>query len=262
MVKYSFRQRAGRVVKKVIRKGYKMAKKRYINKKGNFRLSRLAKDVAMVKRVINVEKKRNASAYTGVVGQVNGAGGGAAMIDITPTISQGVAVNERTGNSVKLTGCYIQGQFLQQGNTLDSNKFSVEIWCHKNKEVPMSLASTGTEIYNPSPFSGQIDLVSQRSQDYFSDYVCIKKQLVYVKGDQYSTTNIVRNATFNMPVKLNRHLRWNNSGTLIQGQLFMIIRAQNGNCSLTTASTANIAHQGVATGYSYGINSIFYNVDN
>lgn len=261
MPKLGFRKRAGRVVRRVVRKGVKYAKKRYINKAGNFRLGRLVKDVAMVKKLINVEKKRYNSSTSGVVGQVNGAGGGAVMLDITPTIAQGTNASQRTGNSVKMTGLYIQGQFIQQSSALDSNRFSIELWCHKNKEVPMSLGSTGAEIYGASPFSGQIDMVSRRNQDYFSDYVCLRKRTAYVRGDT-NNTNIFKNTTFNMGVKLQRHLRWDDAGNLINGQYFLIIRAQSGNCSSSTASTADIAHKGTNTGYTYGLNISQYYVDN
>lgn len=262
MPKYGFRKRVGRVVRRVVRKGVKYAKKRYVSKKGNFKLGRLAKDVAMVKKLINVEKKRANTQFSGVVGQVNGAGGGAVIIDLTPALVQGDNASNRNGNSVKITGVHINGQFIQQSSAIDRQVFSVEIWCHKTKEVPMSLASTGAEIYANSPFSNQIDLVSRRNQDYYSDYVCLRKRRVFIAGDTYSATNIFRNNTFNLGMKLNRHLRWNDAGTLINGQYFMIIRAQSGNCSTTTASTANVAHQGINTGYTYALDCMHYYVDN
>lgn len=240
----------------------RVLKKRYAPR-GTLRVGRIARDVAMIKSVINVEKKRlGGTNYTGVLGQVNGGGGGAVMIDITPNLAKGADANQRNGNSVKMTGMYIQGQFIQQSAAIDRNFVSIELWCHKNKEVVMSLSSTGAEIYTASPFSGQIDMVSRRNQDYFSDYVCLKKQRVAVTGDTYSATNILRNATFSFPVKLNRHLRWNDSNTLINGQLFLIMRCQSGNSSTTTASTANIAHVGINTGLNYALDQVTYFVDN
>lgn len=263
MPKYGFRKRVGRVVRRVVRKGVKYAKKRYVNKKGNLRLNRLVKDVAMVKKLINVEKKRYTQTYTyDFLGQVNGAGGGAYIADLTPLIAQGTGASQRTGNSVKMTGMYLQGQLIQQQSAIDSNIVSVEVWFHKTKEVTMSLSSTGNEIYNNSPFSNQIDMISRRNQDYFSDYVCIRKKRVVVRADTYSATNILRNATFGMGLKLNRHLRWNDAGTLINGQLFLLVRCQSGNGSSTTASTANIPHQGINTGLKFSLDQITYYVDN
>jgi len=262
MPKYGFRKRVGRVVRRVVRKGVKYAKKRYVSKKGNLRLGKIVRDVAMVKKLINVEKKRFSSNYTGVLGQVNGAGGGAVMLDITPFITKGNDANQRNGNSIKMTGLYIQGQFLQQSAAIDRNTVSVELWCHKNKEVGMSLASTGNEIYTNSPFSNQIDFVSRRNQDYFSDYVCLRKKMVRVTADTFSGTNIVRNATFSFPIKLNRHLRWSDSNVLINGQIFLIMRCQSGNASASTGSTANIPHQGINTGLTYALDQITYYVDN
>lgn len=263
MPKYGFRKRVGRVVRRVARKGVKYAKKRYVSKKGKFRLGRLVKDVAMVKKLINVEKKRYTQTYTyDFLGQVNGAGGGAYITDLTPLIAQGTGASQRTGNSVKMTGMYLQGQLIQQSGALDSNVVSVEVWFHKTREVAMSLSSTGNEIYNNSPFSNQIDMVSRRNQDYFSDYVCIRKKRVIVRADTYSATNILRNATFGMGLKLNRHLRWNDAGTLVNGQLFLLVRCQSGNGSSTTASTANIPHQGTNTGLKLSLDQITYYVDN
>lgn len=255
--------RVGKVVRKYAKKGLKMVKRRYVGKSGKFRLGKLVKDVQMIKSVVNVEKKRYTAQYTyDFLGQVNGAGGGAYITDLTPLIAQGTGSSQRTGNSVKMTGMYLQGQIIQQSSAIDSNVVSVEVWFHKTREVVMSLSSTGNEIYQNSPFSNQIDIISRRNQDYFSDYVCIKKQRVIVRADTYSATNILRNATFNMGLKLNRHLRWNDAGTLINGQLFLLVRCQSGNGSSTTASTANIPHQGINTGLKFALDQITYYTDN
>lgn len=240
----------------------RVLKKRYAPR-GTLRVGRIARDVAMLKSLVNVEKKRYTQTYTyDFLGQVNGAGGGAYIADLTPLIAQGTGASQRTGNSVKMTGCYFQGQIIQQSSAIDSNIVSIEVWFHKTREVPMSLSSTGNEIYQNSPFSNQIDIISRRNQDYFSDYVCLRKKRVVVRADTYSATNILRNATFNLGMKMNRHLRWNDAGTLVNGQFFLLVRCQSGNGSSTTASTANIPHQGTNTGLKFALDQITYYVDN
>lgn len=249
------------VLRRLVATAGRAIKKRYVGRKG-LKVGRIAKDVMMLKRLVNVEKKRAISTYSGTVGQVNGAGGGAAIFDITPALTQGDTAGSRNGNVVKVVSMYMQGQFIQQSATLDGCRISIEIWCHKAREVPMSLSSTGAEIYVPSPFSGQIDLVSRRNQDYFSDYVCLRKVAVWVPNDTYGASNQFKNKTFNIGVKLQRHLRWSDAGTLINGQMFLIMRCQHGNASASTASTANVAHQGVNTGWKYDLQNTVYFVDN
>ena len=44
-------------IKKVVRKGRSMAKKRYITRTGGYRVNRMAKDLMSIKRQLNVEHK-------------------------------------------------------------------------------------------------------------------------------------------------------------------------------------------------------------
>jgi hypothetical protein len=218
----------------------------------------------MVKRLINVEKKFANTSYDLVSGQVNGLGGGANIFDVTPSfIGKGSDRNQRTGNSIKLTGIHFEGQFQHQSITSDSNVVIIELWKPRaTAGVPMSLSSTGEELFNTNPFINQIDFQSRRNSDYYHDYYRLRYLVVKIPGD-LTNVNINRTINFRMGVKLNHHLRWKDDNTLIGGQIFMTIRCASGNSSGTTNATdPDLSHTATNTGLKTRIAQISYYVDN
>lgn len=83
-------------------------------------MSRIAKDVMMIKSRLNVEKRfRLGDVQTANVAQMNFNALGFETHDLTPLWSQGLTESNRIGNSLKLTGF----------NYEDSIKRSVKL-CH------------------------------------------------------------------------------------------------------------------------------------
>lgn len=263
MPKLGFRKRAGRIVRRVVNRGVKYAKRRYINKKGNLRLGKVVRDIAQVKRMLNTEKKQAVGVYSGFVAQVDGNADGAVIFDITPSIAQGDDFNQRNGRKLKITSAYIQGQFYQQNGNHNSGHIVIELWRHKTQEKTMSLASTGQELFDANPITTMLDSYCSRNQSYFKEYIKVATRKVYIKQDNYSSVGNTERQ-FKIPLKLNYHMTWNTrDNTFMDGQIFVTMRCSTGNKSGTTTSTnTNISQTAIDTGYRYNLHTKFYYVDN
>lgn len=85
-------------------------------------IAKLAAEIRGIKQRQNVEKKHYEAVLTGTgdeayeVGQVDADAEGTQNIDITPSISQGIAHNQRVGNSLKLTGIALKYQIHGMDN--------------------------------------------------------------------------------------------------------------------------------------------------
>ena len=236
------------------------ASKRYGTKGGGVRYGRMVKDVARVVSMVNAEKKYVTYPVASfAVGQLANNSSGARQFDVTPLMSQGTDVSSRNGNSIKICSSFFQFQVQQQSSTVTTAiKLRVELWLAKG--VPLgAFASTGnaapiTDLYEPSVFSGVIDMTSTRQPDHFQDYRLIASRTIQVPGDQVSGGDI-QAKTFTMPIKWNRgkghHIRYsgvsNSSADIGNGQIFMVFRADIGNRD-TTASTKDVPLTAATTG--------------
>lgn len=229
----------------------KVARKRpvYRKKRG---VSTLAKRVNQLVYQMKPEKKQITYLTEDSVGQVDGNNQGALMLDITPTPQQGTAISQRIGQSIKLTGMFFQGQLIQQASTTDTGYVVIEIWKHKSKEVVIN-ASSLNEIYSNNPFSTTVDLSSRRNQNFFSDYVCLRRTKIYVPQDMFNNSTRCKNWTLPVKFKNGHTVRFDNLNNVINGQLLMIVRSSSGNKSPVTASTisANIPFTAINTGWKY-----------
>ena len=256
--------------KKVAKKVGRAIRKRYYGK-GKLNVRRIAKDVAMVKSLINVEKKRNewanAVGSPTWVGQVNGNASGAQIVDITPIVTQGTSNNQRTGNVIKMTSFYHRFQVLQQGNNTKQGKVIIEYWLVKGQNVPATSA-TLEKLFNDNVFMPSapyyIDYNCSRNPDYFADFIPLAKKVVYMKAD--NTSADVVTSTFAISrKKFNHHIRYDpGTGNVISGQIIMTLRADCGNRSSATAytDTGYIPESAINSGYGVQINFTNYYVDN
>jgi len=90
------------LLKKASRAVKKQLKNRYFNKNGALSSSRIFKDVAKLKMMINAEKKRYEISVNGVAfAQLNGNAAGLYALDITPIPAVGSNFNQRSGSSIK-----------------------------------------------------------------------------------------------------------------------------------------------------------------
>lgn len=268
------RKRVGRVVRKAGRYAYKKTGLKNPIKKGRLSSARLYKnaskiaqigaEVAVLRGMMNAEKKRWLNGVNNTaVGQVNGNTSGAYTSDITPVMSQGVTYNTRNGSSIKWTSAYLQLQFIHQAATQSTIKGSIYIIKVKNAIIPS--ATLLSNFFNPSPFITSTTIYDDnctRNQDYFKDFVVLKRKKFYVACDKISGQP--NQTTIKMPLKLGHHVKFSgDTNTLTDGQVWMLIVTDNGNMNSATASSVgNISNTAVNTGLNLCWNIVDYYVDN
>lgn len=250
-------------LKKVVRKAAKYAgkqvKKRYVGKRG-FRLSQIAKDVMILKSLVNVEKKfiesnvvRFTDAPLGQVTSLNSTGMYAK--DITPLPTQGIGQNQRTGNEWKIVSLCLKGQVRQQGNNITEMKVKIYIVRSIGPTVDVNGAIIqGAQFLSVNPISQVIDYNSTRNVDFFKNYRVMKVIHITLPADQTSDTKGYKD--FQYITKLSHHVKMSqDSNTQIaNGQIMLIAVADSGN---TSATASNLSYIPVATATS-GANLSFY----
>jgi len=257
-----------RFVKKAVKKAAGAAKKRYFKGKGYAKpnLATMVRDLALVKRSLNVEKKNIISSVTTntAIGQVlaNDGLSGQQIFDVTPAIVQGIGYNQMTGNSVKLVSMALFGQIKQQSATRHPMRCKVTLFqVVGTPQVPATMLSNAT-LYERNPLTTCVDYNSQRNVNYFRDYKILGTKYVYLMPAPVSGELILQNFKFVM--KLSHHLKWdNNTTTLTAGQIMLHVSSDSGNSSAVTASTlTTIPITAVSTGASIQFYTKYYYVDN
>jgi hypothetical protein len=203
------------------------------------------------------------------VAQLNGNASGHWLIDITPTPSQGVGFENKTGNQFKLTGSHYDFQFEGQSNTTSGIKIKIEIiqvvgQPYSTVSDIMGRYITNTKFVRTSggAVANVYDMNSDRDQDYFTNFRVLKRKFVYLKNDDLTGEVVVNRVKFGMKYK-NFHVRTNdNDPNLSRGQILMLITADRGNISATPSTNTGIPVAGAFTGASFQYENIHYFVDN
>lgn len=245
--------------KNLKKQGKGAVKKRYTTKTGGVKTNQIMKDAMLAYKMLNAEKKYISQEVSSIqVAQVNGNGNGWRQYDCTPVPALGDTVNQMNGSSLKLTTSLFQFQVSGMTACISKNRLIVDIY--KVGGTPISVITTDsgtpmTEIYEPTIFSGVIDANSTRFQNNYSDYTLIRSMKVKLDAEQQ--TGEIATKTFSMPIKYNRgkghHIRYANprvggSADIDNGQIVMLLRAENGNHSGATVSTQSIPITAINTG--------------
>lgn len=231
--KVPFYKRVGRFARKVVKKRY-----------GTFnkpKITNIAKDVAMLKHLVNVEKKKTditLSTKTGVAqfADVALATTGCYAVRITPTIYQGIGSAQRTGNSLKIVSSMINIQFTAQEHCRNNTRLR---WYIINvPEEDMGLTDLKQKFFDENPFSGVIDYNSARNPDNFTQFKIIKSGTSYIKMEQYPANHSSTRYSANVkcPLRLNHHLKYASNTTAItqKNQFYILVVADNGDTSAST----------------------------
>lgn len=265
---------------RVKKTGYKKALKKFgrnvykatglVNpmKKGKLSTARLIKDVALIKKSLNTEKKiydipMNNTSY--VVGQVYAQDtatnwvSGHYIADVTPIPAQGVTYQTRNGDSIKLSGIYGKIQFYQQGSCVSMVKGVIEFV--KVLGTPITSTAFMSAYLQPNDFikaqaSKDIyDLNASRDVDSFKNFRVIRRIPFNLKADATSSDNVITNKTLSL--KTNHHVKFDkNTTTVSNGQIFMVIRVDSGNSGNTTI-TGNPQSLPIVTSFS-GLRFSYY----
>lgn len=217
-------------------------------KKGKLSTSRLMKDVSMLKSIINAEKKELKFLPTVAnIGQVQGAGYGYYLQDITPIMSQGNTGQTRNGISIKVHSFVLKGQLIQQSGAQQAQKIKIEIFL--NKSTPLSTSGLINSIYDVNALNNYYDINSPRAIDTYKNWVKVCSKRFSIGQDQQSGVTGFKDLI--VPIKFkNYHVKFDsdNTNTVTNGQLIMVITADSGNSSSSVAGTGYIPVTAVNTG--------------
>jgi len=235
-----FIKRAKRYAKGVVKRGVKMAKKRYMTKKGP-NIKNIYNDVAMLKHLVNIEKKRFDFTLQNSVSfaQSNTVGvSGQYAISLSPnTMSEGVAQGQRIGQSIKLVSGYLSMQIQQQVNTVNDLKIKWYVVCRPDNSALSSNATSIAQFFEPNPFSGVNDYYSSRDPEYFGAFRIIRTGIVELKQDQITSgTSIVQK---NIPLKLDLHQKYNTDtvSPTVKNNVMLFLVCSGGDVALSSGAT-------------------------
>lgn len=251
-------------VRKLGRKAYRATGLVNPVKKGKLSSSRLFKDVAMLKSMLNAEKKQISTANTiASVSQVFGVNGQGYWIqDVTPIVSQNVTGTGRVGNSIKIHSMCLKGQLIQQAAAVQAQKIKIEFFM--NKGTTLSTSGLITSIYDNNLLNGLVDINATRAVDTYKNWVCVSRKFYTINQDNQS--NVTGFKDILIPLKFKSwHIKYDdtNSNTVTNGQLIMVVTADSGNANTTTASTVpNIPVTAANTGSSLNFYINYWYYDN
>lgn len=276
----AWKKTARQVEKKVFGSGG--AKRRYgIGKgKGGIKIDAIAKDLMMLKSRLNSEKKekREVEITTGKVGQVFNDFSGYWYQDITPTLGQGTGADERVGNSLKMTGCNLNFQFIGQDRCVTGRKIKIGLYRVRDPSLgPTDISSDiVTDVFDSNPLTGLFDYNAAKAyRNSKNDGVaCIREKTVYLpkveivnySGGSGLADNDYEKAykTLNFPVKLNDLLRYEqDNDNLPNGFRYVIVvRADCGNSGTANSNIQNIPVVADNTGVTFRMGQRWWYVDN
>lgn len=257
----AYNSKAGKVVRKITGDRYGRGATQLITKG----VPQLAKDVLMMKKMLNAEKKRIGVATANTAfGQLNFNSSAYIASDITPIPAQGITSATRNGASIKLNSAFLKFQVYHQSSTTQPIKFKIMI--AKVAGIPESNMNTFfQQCWQPNTFlsSTIYDFHSQPNPDYFRSYKIIKSRTVTVPADQITGVNMIKDISIPLKFK-NHHIRFSADTTTVSaGQLVMWVVADCGNISSGSSSTVTpIAVSGTSTGLIMNTSFMWYYYDN
>lgn len=258
--------------KSLVKAGTKYVKGRYAPG-GKLDIGTIARDLAYLKLMINVEKKffKSTSASPLYVGQVNGNVSGHNMIYATPRPTQGDGQQYRQGSSLKLISQRYNLQFVQLSAQQSAMKGVIYVVETRGKPIgPLSIANEIDEMFignqwisNYNAGTQVYDLTCRRNVDYMGNCRILRKVPFSLKQDNISGQTQIKTVSFGMKYK-NRHVKFDGNTTDVSaGEIFLVIMLDSGNANSVTACTLNgVPITAVSTGTSVNWDITSYFVDN
>jgi len=109
------------------------------------------------------------------------------------------------------------------------------------------------------------DIYSNRVPDTYKNFRVLRKVKFQTPIDSLASQTTIKHIKFGLSGKQLGHIRWATDGTTItEGDTFMVITCDNGNCSLTTActATAGVPQATSNTGLFFNMKFTHYYYDN
>lgn len=219
-------------------------KKNYKNKTSNKKIA------SIVKKEINKcgakpEMKRTDTTYAvvdGVVGQCVGNSNGWYGADITPALSQGNGVSQRIGNRCKIHSAYMTVQLRQMSGASHPTKLKFYLFHDKSSNTD-AVSTIVDNLFNYNEYIGGgasiYDYNSTRNMDYISDLTLLRTWTSYIRADSVSSQLNLKTYSLGFKWKKPKELAFFStaSANVSTGKFFLIVMADSGNASTTTAST-------------------------
>lgn len=231
-------------------------------------MSKLAKDVMMIKASLNTEKKfRDTFESDLSVGQVRDNGDGFSAFDVTPNITQGVADSQRVGNSIKGTGLVLKFNMIKQNQAEGTRR--VRIYVVRSLDASLTSADVHNRILDSNPFVPVKDYNSNLDYTQLKDgrlRIIAQKNLYFAQngGDGMNLPGEQGTKSVTLPVKLNEVLRYSSDGAVFPENVkyHVIMVADNGNAGGTTSSIVGAYVTTSNSGIDYKCHARFWYVDN
>lgn len=237
-----FRTKARRYFKRQWKRGKKWALNRYYPG-GKLKAKRIAKDVAWLKSIVNVEKKYLQFDYTADWARTTTGGTSGHVIQPLITLSQGTTAGTRNGNRVKMTSLQYSMFVTPQANTTMAHNYEILILMHKG-DVPDSSLTTGTGGTLVSNFldqdnGGFYTSRSLREIEHFNDWIVLRRIRRTLKHDESSTAG-TQGHEHKGYVKLGHHLSFEGATTSpIRNQLYFLFLSNTGTTAAGTTTGLN-----------------------
>lgn len=200
-------------------------------------ITSLIRNVAMLKSLVNAEKKYVAFTETFNFGSNNGGVDGHYVQSLI-SLSQGTTVATRNGNSVKGTSLQYGFNLTPQANSTVRNDYCIYILM-KPGNLLDDVYTTGTggtiaTLFVDPDYNSLRTPRSLRNVEHFRDWIILKKIKGYIDADESSTAGSdVR--IHQGAVKLYKHFKFNGANTpCIENQLYYLFMANQGNMAAGT----------------------------
>lgn len=232
-MKYARKTNTKRPYKKKVRKVYP--------KKYNKNNTKLVKEVYALSKRLEGEKKNAVIAITSTnFAQNNTAGASGVNCQfIIPTISQGLTVNDRIGDCIKMVSFCLQIEVITQTPTI-YNDIHYKFYLVQQMRNPIFTTTTLIDQFLlPNIFTSVVDYNSDRNYEHFKDY----KILGYINGRMDSSKNdaggqSIPRRQHKIARKTNVIMRYSKgTTTMIEGPIALIAVADYGDIATSTGLT-------------------------
>jgi len=216
-------------------------KKRYTTKTGGVRVSRIAKDVAMLKNVLNPEKKYKDSQVITTATNLYPDDPFVSNFNLV-NIAKGDNMDNRNGNSIKLSSIHFTAKITLNGAASHvKTNYRIYLIQFNGLQPATTRALICDRMFERSTLDGtRTDFTSHRNIEQMKDIkilACIKGSIAseQISGQAESKTVVLHR-------KFRKHVRWDTANAIQEGEIYIVGIADRG----TDASNDGLT----ITGYS------------
>ncbi len=198
------------------------------NQRGYKNRMNLYKEITAIKKMINAEKQNAESTDTTLysLGQFNGAGSGASVIQVTPVIAQGVGEDNRKGDLLKICSWCLKLRITNNGiNTTQDTAYKFYLLRQPTNPPATNILS---QFLEPNPFSGVIDYNSNRDYVNYKDWIVMGTFQGKIKLNPSNVATAIGSASHTLAKKQEFHIRYSKGTTNILNNPMILIGVADG----------------------------------